>query len=426
MKHPKTMFTYAGIDSHKNTHTCILLDCFYDKLGQVVFPNIPAKFGEFLAKAETLKAEGTELIFGLEDVSAYGRALTVFLTNNGKKVKHVNAVLVARERKNQNARQKDDFIDAECAAKILLSKLNSLPDVAPQDKYFILRTLVIRRQSIVKQNTALKNHLHALITSHYPSYHEFFAKIDTNTALTFFKTYPSPSSVIGTTEEELAAMLWKLSNGRVSAEKTHKIYKRIMEDGNTETEYQKTRDICVKSAIRQLEFNTREIESLEENIADFLDNFDCQLTSMKGIDTVSAARLIACIGDIKRFETPAKLARYSGVAPITYASGKTKLQYSNERGNRELNSLFYLLAVRVSMPTGPARRLINPFFHEYYHRKLSEGKTKRQALKSAQRRLINIIWNMMTYNVPYINPPTYLVPKKETEKETEKSTKNFD
>jgi len=418
MKHPKMGFTYAGVDSHKDTHTCILLDCFYDKLGQIVFPNIPAKFGEFLAKAETLKAEGTELIFGLEDVSAYGRALTVFLTNNGKKVKHVNAALVARERKNQNIPQKDDFIDAECAAKILLSKFKSLPDIEPQDKYFILRTLVIRRRSMVRQNTALKNHLHTLITSHYPSYHEFFAKIDTNTALTFFKTYPSPSCTIGTTEEELAAMLHKLSNGRVSSEKTRKIYKHITEDGNTETEYQDTRNLSVRSTIRQLEFNVGEIENIEEDIAGFLEHFDCRLTSMKGLDTVSAAQLIAYIGDIKRFKTPAKLARYSGIAPVTYASGKTKLQYSSERGNRELNSLFYRLAVRVSMLAGPTKRVINPFFHEYYHRKLSEGKTKRQALKSVQRRLVNIIWHMMTYNVPYINPPTYNSPKKETETTT--------
>ena len=257
MKHPKMNYTYVGIDSHKDTHTAVFLDCFYDKLGDIVFTNLPAGSGGFLAKAETLKAEGTQLIFGIEDVSVYGRALTIFLTENNRKVKHVNAALVAHERRSRNINEKDDFIDAECAARVLLSRLESLPDAAPQDKYWVLRSLVIRRQAVIKQNTALKNQLHTIITSHYPGYHDFFAKIGTNTALAFFKTYPSPSAFAGTTEEELAAMLYELSHGQTGAEQSQKIYRHITEDGNTETEYQETRDLNVRSVIRQLEFNTR-------------------------------------------------------------------------------------------------------------------------------------------------------------------------
>jgi FixJ family two-component response regulator len=37
---------------------------------------------------------------------------------------------------------------------------------------------------------------------------------------------------------------------------------------------------------------------------------------------------------------------------------------------------------------------------------IAEGKTKRQALKCVERRLVNIIWGMMTYRTEYINPPT--------------------
>ncbi|NJD02084.1 MAG: IS110 family transposase [Ruminiclostridium sp.] len=112
---------------------------------------------------------------------------------------------------------------------------------------------------------------------------------------------------------------------------------------------------------------------------------------MKGIDIVMAANLIAEIGDIERFETPAKLARYSGVAPVTYASGKTEMQFSNERGNRELKAIFFHLAALVIMTPGKDKRIVNPFFYDYYHKKISEGKTRKQALKCVQRRLVNII-----------------------------------
>jgi len=73
------------------------------------------------------------------------------------------------------------------------------------------------------------------------------------------------------------------------------------------------------------------------------------LTTMRGIDTVSAAQLLSCIGDINRFALPAKLAKYAGTAPTTYSSGKSDMQFANQRGNRELNHLFYNLALRVTI-----------------------------------------------------------------------------
>jgi len=128
---------------------------------------------------------------------------------------------------------------------------------------------------------------------------------------------------------------------------------------------------------------------------------------MRGIDTITAASLIAEIGDISRFANSAKLAKYSGIAPITYASGKSDVKFSNERGNRTLNAIFFRLAVRVTMTAGKNKKIINPFFYDYYNKKISRGKTKRQALKCIERRLVNIIWRMMTSRQEYINPPTF-------------------
>ena len=169
MNHPKMRFTYVGVDSHKDTHTAVFVDCFFEKLGEIQFNNLPSEFGKFLDDAEKLRMPETQLLFGLEDVSAYGRNLTVFLQRQGRQVKHVNAGLVARERKNRNIVEKTDSVDAECAARVLLSRLGEMPDAMPDDKYYILRTLVTRRDFIVKNNTCLKNHLHSLLTQHYPT-----------------------------------------------------------------------------------------------------------------------------------------------------------------------------------------------------------------------------------------------------------------
>jgi len=416
MKHPKMRYTYVGIDSHKDNHTAVFLDCFFDKLGEIIFDNLPSKYDAFLKDAEKLRQDDTELLFGLEDTGSFGRTLTVYLTDTGQQVRHVNSILVARERKNQNITQKTDSIDAECAARVLLSKFGELPAADPNDKYWILRTLVLRRDQTVTNNVRSKMILHDLLTQHYPNYRKFFVDTFRKTALAFFKKYPSPKNLEYVTIEELADFFYAESNSVLGGENAWEKAKFILESlEDTTVEYQDIRDEAVRSVIRQIEFNLGEIERMELQMAIYLDKFDCTLTSMAGIDVVSACQMMSCIGDIRRFPTPAKLARYSGIAPVTHASGKKDLQFANQRGKRELNSLFYMLAVRLTSPTGPNYKIINPFFYEYFHRKQAEGKTKRQALKCVQRRLVNIIWTMLINNEEYVNPPVMDKPEDKAE-----------
>jgi transposase len=412
MTHPKMLYTYVGIDSHKDTHTAVLLDCFFEKLGEIRFSAMPSEFPLFLEKAKSLKADGTELMFGLEDTGSFGRNLAVFLTDKSLIVKHVNSVLVARERRNQNITQKTDSVDAMCAARVLLARFSELPDADPQDKYWILRSLVVRRNQIVRSNTSMKIHLHTLLTQHYPNYRTFFRYIEGKTSLAFFKKYPSPKTLEGVTVKELADFLKDVSRDIFGEEKAGFILGSL-ED--TEAPYQEIRDISVQSTIRQIEFNLEEMERLELVMGEYLDSFGSTLTSMAGIDTVSACQLMSCIGDVRKFKTAAKLARYAGIAPVTYASGGKDIKFANQRGNRELNSLFYALAVRLTSPVGPNNKILNMFFYEYFHKKQTEGKTKRQALKCVQRRLVNIIWNMLTYSEEYIGPPVFDRPEEKGE-----------
>ncbi len=46
----------------------------------------------------------------------------------------------------------------------------------------------------------------------------------------------------------------------------------------------------------------------------------------------------------------------------------------------------------------------NPIFHAYFLRKISEGKTKSQALVCIMRRLVNIVYGMMKNKTEYIAP----------------------
>lgn len=415
MTHPKMKYTYVGIDSHKETHTAVFLNCFFEKLGEITFGNLPSDFADFFNKADAIKQEGTTFLFGLEDVSQYGRALVRFLLANDQAVKHVNTYLVAGERKNQNL-DKSDTTDAQCAARLLISKFESLPNANNDEKYHVLRTLVVRRDFLAKCNLTLKTYLHSLLTVDFPNYHKFFAEIGGKTAIAFFTKYPSPGLLIDTSAEELAEFLHEHSGGLLGLNRAQEILVSI--DYTTPYEIDERHKIRTKtlhSAIRQFQYNVEEMESVEADLAVVFRSFNTTLTSMSGLDIVSASQLLSCIGDIRKFSSPAKLARYAGIAPVSHASGKRDMQFANQRGDRELNSLFYKLAVRLLLTFGPEHKAHNPFFYEYYHRKMAEGKTKRQAIKCVQRRLVNIIWTMLTHNEDYVNPPMLAVEPPTTE-----------
>ena len=410
MLHPKMKYTYVGIDSHKDTHTAVFLNCFFEKLGELTFDNTACKFDVFLAQAEVYKQEGTTFIFGLEDISSFGRALTVFLLNHNHHVKHVNSYLVARERKNQTITQKTDAVDAECAARVLISKFDTLPTATDDEPYWLLRTLVVQRDFIMRSNVRLKSYLHSLLTQDFPQYHKFFCGLEGKTAGAFFMKYPSAGTLKGVTEQDLERFLLAHSHGTLGIERA----REILQATDTNAKVYEERNMTVKSALRQYQFNIAEIADVESALCTVYRGLNTTLTSMMGLDIISAAQILSCIGDIRKFSTPAKLARYAGIAPTTYASGKKETQYANTRGNRELNSHFYWLSVRLTVRHEAKRgtdeyKTINPFFYEYMLRKMSEGKTKRQALKCVQRRLVNIIWTMLTHNEEYINPPIVAV-----------------
>ena len=409
--HPRMTRTYAGVDSHKDSHTIVILNCFHEKLGEVTIGSAPSEFSKFLKRAKKYLQPHTTWAFGFEDTSAFGRLFVKYLVEKGYLVKHVEASKVATER--GQVLNKTDAFDAECACRVLINQFDKLPDANPQDKYWIITNLVTRRNAMVKINVMVKNSLHGALADQYPHYKKFFSCVTRNSALAFYEAYPSPHHLDNVTVDELADFLYNASKGRLSATKAETILKHVERDKVKSVDFQDTQDFTIRSLLRQVKNNLAELSAIDCEIEKILVHFDYPLTSIKGIDNLAAAKLIAEIGDISRFKNAKALAKYSGVAPVTYASGMTNLQMANARGNRKLNEIFFRIALTSIMPMGSSKALINPTFYHYYQKKLSEGKTKNQAIKAVQRRLVNIIFTTMKHRKPYVNLDIGYVPTNE-------------
>ncbi|MGW4094104.1 transposase [Nocardia sp. NPDC004750] len=96
--------------------------------------------------------------------------------------------------------------------------------------------------------------------------------------------------------------------------------------------------------------------------------------------------LISEIGDITRFSSSARLARYTGCAPIPVYSADEERHRLHGGGNRRLNSVLYTAAIVQKRFHPPARELLA-------RREPSRG--ARAAPGILQRHLIDVIHQAM-------------------------------
>jgi transposase len=109
------------------------------------------------------------------------------------------------------------------------------------------------------------------------------------------------------------------------------------------------------------------------------------LTGLFGIGPVIAATIIGEVRDVSRFPGRDHFAACNGTAPIEVSSGNRKVYRLSRRGNRRINHAVHMAAVtqvRHSHSQGRA----------YYDKKLAEGKTPKEALRSLKRQVSDAIF----------------------------------
>jgi transposase len=109
------------------------------------------------------------------------------------------------------------------------------------------------------------------------------------------------------------------------------------------------------------------------------------LTSLFGVGPVIAAAVISDVRDVSRFGGRDQFAAYDGTAPIEVSSGPRKIYRLSRRGNRRLNHAIHMAAVTQVRHRHSDGRA-------YYDKKLAEGKTPEEALRSLKRQISNAIF----------------------------------
>jgi hypothetical protein len=137
---------------------------------------------------------------------------------------------------------------------------------------------------------------------------------------------------------------------------------------------------------------TKEREEIER----ILSELHSPITSIPGIGNVVGATILAEIGDINKFSSPAKLLAFAGCDPSTYQSGKfvAKNTPMVKHGSRYLRNALYLATT--------AAYISSPSFQAYISKKKEQGKHHYVAISHGMKKMSRVIFSILKSNVPFV------------------------
>jgi transposase len=264
---------------------------------------------------------------------------------NGIKIKLANPM---KTRAIAEARVKTDKLDAKILAHLLRGDLIAECYVAPKDVRQS-RSLLGHRMNIVKEQTKIKNRIHALLDKYdVPEYESKYHLFGTN------------------------GMKWL----------------RSLELGGKDDQE------ILQSLLRQLEFLENEEKIIDSDVAkEAIDSkYVPIIMSMPGFDYYGASLLAAYISNISRFQSPEKLVSWAGLCPSVHQTGESLYMGKMKDGNKKIRWM--------AIQAAHSAVRCDPRLKAFYEKKLKRH-SHNVAITHVANKMLTIIWHMLQQNRLY-------------------------
>jgi transposase len=267
------------------------------------------------------------------------------LVSKGENVLSVPPHLTGEYRSRSTCRGKTDKHDALAVARATLQEKDKLQLVLAENDSEILNILVEHYDNLKAERTREINRLHTRLRDL-----EIKDKLD-------LRTNKALESLISKAHPDLKSI-----NG--------------------------ARWTIAKSLSERILKLNEELKKLDKEINEVLQSINPEpLFQIEGIGDYCAAKLLAIVGNPVLFRKESCFANYAGVAPIPCSSGKNVKNRVNTGGNRQLNYVIYLIMFTQLRTYPPAK--------EYFQKKLSEGKTAKEAKRCLKRLIAKRIFKAL-------------------------------
>ena len=326
-----------GVDPHKGSHTAVVIGPAEEPLGEL---RVRASAGQ-AEKLVAWAADWPERTWAVEGAAGLGRLLAQQLVAAGERVLDVQPKLASRVRLLQAGdTNKNDPDDARSVAVAALRSKTARPVMA-EDYPAVLKVWSKRHRDLARLRNQVACRLHAVLCDLVPGGHP--KEISAAQAARILEQ-ASPSGAADRARAELAAQF--------------------------------------PGDMRRLDAQLR---GTRKKLAAAVRASGTTLIEVSGAGPVIAGTITGDIAGVSRFPGRDHFASCNGTAPAGVSSGNRKVHRLSLRGNRRINHAIHMAAITQIRHRHSDGR-------GYYEKKLAEGKTHKEALRSLKRRISDAIF----------------------------------
>lgn len=393
-RYVKSDVLVVGVDIGKTFHVAVAREPDGGFSKAFRFTSDADGFGGFKQWLDEHKRGGdfVQVLVGVESTSHYWITLVFWLQQRGIEVVQVNPLHTHKAKDlYDNTPSKTDKKDARIIAD-LVSQGKFLRCIVPRGRYADLRYLVLVRQRLIKERTAVLNTMHRVLDVLFPEFTRVFKNVQTKTSMYLLRYCYTPALLLSHARSQLCARVHKVSRGTVRLAKVHELYRLAKTSVGVTDGIEGLRIMLFKALLRYGQL-AREIAVLEERLEELVHGLSetRYLRSMPGIGLVTVATLLGESGGLHHYRSAEEVIKLAGLNLYELSSGKHRgKRRITRRGRSLLRAGLYRAAVCVVRRCGPLR--------EFYERLRARGKYGAVALVAVACKLMRILFSLVRDN----------------------------
>ena len=259
----------------------------------------------------------------------------------------------------------------------------------------VLKSLSRARFRLFSEVQPLKNRFRRLLHILFPEVQGFFSDLYGKTSLALFSVLPSAKDISECNITRLTKIISIASHGRLGKNKAIALKQLALCSIGS---YNYGDAFELKQVVLRIAFISSQMFDVEKEIENVMLSLNSPITSIPGIGTLLGASILAEIGDITKFSSPAKLLAFAGCEPSAYQSGHYTATVTPmvKHGSVYLRRALYLAADMAYVHCQS--------FRAFIERKRSQGKHFYVAMGHGMKKMVRIIFAVLSKNLPYSEP----------------------
>ena len=321
----------GGVDTHKHTHTAAALDGLGRELGVAEFATTAAGYRDLV---RWLRSFGEIDAVGVEGTGSWGAGLARHLAGET-----IRVVEVQRPNRQDRRRYgKSDPTDAISAARPVLAGRETSEPKTADGPIESIRMLRVARRSARKARSQAMNQLHAIIDTAPEQLRHQLRGLDPEVLIRRAARFRVPT----------------IDSPTAAAKAT------------------------LRSLARRCGHLAEELAELDTALTALIKDAAPSLLELNGVGVNCAGALLVAAGDNPdRFTSEGSYAAVCGTSPTDASSGLQRRHRLNRGGDRQANAALYIIVI--------SRLRWDKRTQDYMARRISEGKTPKEAIRCLKR-----------------------------------------